>query len=189
MGWAKESFILILLLASSFAADTLILTGQENTTQFAIDTSAARCADSAAVYACSGNVVKAVSADGTIAFYKPDGKVVKCPKGTPSQMGAECMYMLTPNFCKAEVACETPARPAANASGQGNASGAAPFPPPAQAPVKAAAKPAPKENVVIPAPVPAAADFSLDGLALVVLALGAVSVGVLFTMFKNSISE
>lgn len=189
MGWAKESMLFIMLLASSFAADTIILIGQENTTQFATDTSAARCADSAAVYVCSGNVVKAVSADGAVAFYKPDGKVVKCPKAAPSQMGAECMYMLTPNYCKTEVTCDKPVQAAANSTDQGRVTDVASSPPPAQAPVKAVAKPAAKENVVIPTPVPAAADFSLDGLAFVVLALGAISVGVLFTMFKNSISE
>jgi hypothetical protein len=46
-----------------------------------------------------------------------------------------------------------------------------------------------KNEVIIPPAAPNNFDFSMDNLALLVLLLGAVSVGVLFTMFKNSISE
>jgi hypothetical protein len=194
MGWAKESFILLLLLASSFAAETVILTGQENTSQFAIDTSAAKCAEGgvAAVYTCSGNAVKAVLQDGGSVFYKPDGRVVSCPDVAPSQMGAECMYLLTPNYCTKQVECGASAENSkadVNISEQGKPAVAVLPPQPVQADVKATAKPAAKDDMVIPAPAPSVADFSLDGLALVVLLLGAVSVGVLFSMFKNSISE
>ncbi|MDD5340037.1 MAG: hypothetical protein PHV13_02190 [Candidatus ainarchaeum sp.] len=195
MGWVKSASILFMLLCSSFAA---ILESGDSGVQFAADVSAAKCAEAGvqAVYLCSGNVVRVVSADGS-AFYKPEGKIVRCANVAPSQMGAECMQMMTPNYCPVKADCGVSNATATFPGNTTNASTAqvrdlsSPSVP-AVTPVKASAKPlaeSKKTDIVIPAAAPSSFEFSMDSLAIVVLLLGAVSVGVLFTMFKNSISE
>lgn len=57
--------------------------------------------DVAAVYICLGNVVDVVWKDESkgSTFYEPDGNVVECPPAEPTDMGAECMQLMMPNFC------------------------------------------------------------------------------------------
>lgn len=204
MSVARALFIFLMLVISSFAAvveagDWASIDNAWN----ASDAAAARCAEpgTQAVYACSGSVVKAVLADATAVFYKPDGKVVTCPAVAAAKMGAECVQMLIPNYCTSQVSCEPAGTAIANAtasttnssSAQGaqgavNATNASAAMPQAQA-APAMSGHDVRTEMVIPAPAPAASDFSMDGLAAVVFLLGAVSVGVLFAMFKNSISE
>jgi hypothetical protein len=203
MGWARGGLILLLLLSASFAA--VVEAGNwaptESASSNASASAVARCGpDVQAVYLCSGDVVKAVSSDGST-FYKTDGSTVSCPNAAPTQIGAECVQLLMPNYCPTPVPCGTvqnqsapvsaPGTAAANATG-GNAQNASAAPSAVLATEKPPATPiitAKTQDIVIPAAAPSAADYSMDNLALVVLLLGAVSVGVLFTMFKNSISE
>ncbi len=192
MGWARGGLLFLMLLAASFAA--VIEAGDWNATQTswnASDAAAAKCGPGVQVYVCSGDAVKVVSSDAST-FYKPDGSIVSCPNAAASQIGAECVQLLMPNRCSTEVKCETPVpqnqtTPVNKTENVSVGSATAPV----VAPVKAASTPndVSKKDIVIPAAAPSNADFSLDNLALVVLLLGAVSVGVLFTMFKNSISE
>jgi hypothetical protein len=179
-----------MLLASSFA--TLIESGDAGA-QFAADTTKARCAEPGiSVYSCLGNVVKTVSASGAT-FYKPEGKVVSCPNAAPSQIGAECMQMLTPNYCTVQIDCNKLTVPVNNSTVNSTISTKNTSNSTSIVPVKTSTKPKAENKVAseiaIPPAAPASFEFSMDGLALVVMLLGAVSVGVLFTMFKNSISE
>ncbi len=57
--------------------------------------------DVAAVYICLGNTVSVLWKDeskGTT-FYEPEGTVVNCPPVAPTDMGAECMQLMMPNYC------------------------------------------------------------------------------------------
>lgn len=108
--WSMKK-ILILLLSLvvltqiGFAA---IVESGDNGVQFAADTSREKCslAQTQAVYICKGNVVKVVSTDEVSTFYKPDGRVISCPKGaSPAQMGAECVQLQMPNICPTESVC------------------------------------------------------------------------------------
>ncbi len=198
MGWTRDGLIILMLLCSSFAAVVEVGDWTTEAVGWNVDdAAAARCGQAGvqAVYICSGDVVKAISPDGST-FYKPEGKTVSCPNVAPSQMGAECMQMLTPNYCPVQADCaskttETPSGNVTNSSGKTQVTNISSPPAPASTPVKASAKPMAedKANIVIPAAAPSSFEFSMDSLAIVVLLLGAVSVGVLFTMFKNSISE
>jgi hypothetical protein len=202
MSWVRGGLILLMLLSASFAAVAeagnwaATETGNSNTTANA----ATRCGpDVQAVYACSGDTVKAVSSDGST-FYKPDGRIITCPNAAPTQIGAECVQLLMPNYCPTQVTCEAVQDQNAPVGAPGNvtngtvsvANGSSEAPAPVTAAAKAPTVPAAtanKEDIVLPAAAPSTTNFSMDNLALVVLLLGAVSVGVLFTMFKNSISE
>lgn len=96
---------LVFLSQITFAAE---VESGDNGAQFASETSREKCAlaQTQAVYICKGNVVKVVSNDQTSTFYKPDGRVVTCPKGaTPAQMGAECVQLQMPNICPSESVC------------------------------------------------------------------------------------
>jgi len=195
MGWGREGLILLMLLSASFAA--VVEAGNWTSTGSNATDAAAKCAPDVSVYACTGDVVKVVSSDGST-FYKPDGRTVSCPNGAASQMGAECVQLLMPNYCPTSVTCENTAKQNQSAPASSIASNqSAPVSVSTgqQATATGAAKPpatqkeTAKGDVVIPAAAPSAVDTSMDNLALVVLLLGALSVGVLFTMFKNSISE
>lgn len=75
---------------------------------FATDVSVEKCSepDTFGVYICSGNVVKVISMkpDEPPTFFKPDGRVLTC-EGEPTDMGAECVQLLHPNFCPTESVC------------------------------------------------------------------------------------
>ena len=102
----KYVFLLFLMVAVSSAA---ILQSGDGGVQFAKDTSAEKCTEPnvEAVYICNGNVVRVVSSllGGGSTFYKPDGRVVECPVVAPTNMGAECMQMMVPNYCPDEEVC------------------------------------------------------------------------------------
>lgn len=57
--------------------------------------------DVAGVYICLGNVVDVVWKDTSkgSTFYEPEGNVVNCPPVAPTDMGAECMQLMMPNYC------------------------------------------------------------------------------------------
>ncbi len=57
--------------------------------------------DVAGVYICLGNVVDVVWKDKSkgSTFYEPEGSVVNCPPVAPTDMGAECMQLMMPNYC------------------------------------------------------------------------------------------
>jgi hypothetical protein len=60
--------------------------------------------DVAAVYICLGNTVSVIWKDeskGTT-FYEPEGNVVNCPPVAPTDMGAECMQLMMPNYCRVD---------------------------------------------------------------------------------------
>lgn len=64
-----------------------------------------------AVYVCLGNTVKVIwQEEGRgCTFYEPEGNVVECPLVAPTEMGAECVQLMHPNYCPEVSVCgETP---------------------------------------------------------------------------------
>ena len=53
------------------------------------------------VYICLGNVVDVVWEDESkgSTFYKPEGTIINCAPDAPTEMGAECMQLMMPNYC------------------------------------------------------------------------------------------
>ena len=135
-----------LLLILATLSHALIIESGDGGAAFATDTSVKKCreANVAGVYVCSGNVVKAVSAvpgEGST-FYKPDGRVITCPPVAPSDMGAECVQLLSPHLCPNESVCAAALPPPQNISGNAGQP-AAPQPPAAQPPQQQATAPPP----------------------------------------------
>jgi hypothetical protein len=215
MRWAGY-LSLLLMLSVSFAA---VIESGDNGAAFVNETSAAKCQEPnvQAVYKCLGNVVRVVSSipgEGST-FYKPDGRVVYCPVVAPKDMGlqgGECMSLMTPNYCPTQAECgaapvpqvfpgqnDTPEQTGDSdyyiIEGQAASDDVAQEP----APQPAEVKPAPKKSTVpmnneleIPAgPIGSAGnlDTPLNYIVYIVLLLGVGSVGVLFFLFKNSMSE
>lgn len=204
----------LLLLISSFAAPPISQSG-DNGEQFAKDTAEAKCLeqDVQAVYHCLGNIIRVVSSiegQGST-FYKPDGRVIRCPVVPPTEMGAECLQMMGPNYCPTQAEC-------------GNAPAPQVFPGQNDTPEQTGdldyyimegeaaseqldAEPIPEPEPYYPKPkkndppdltnneeeIPAATENKVDSLlgdlTIVILLLGMVSVGVLFALFKQSIQE
>lgn len=206
MRWA--GFVCILLaLSISFG---YILEFGDGGKAFANQTASEKCneEDVQSVYICLGNVVRVVSSlpgNGST-FYKPDGKVVGCPVVAPSQMGAECLQMMMPNYCANETKCGE-AIPPQVFPGQNDT--------PEQTGdidyyiveeeepeeektevVQVAPKPKPlkpttvkSENAeYIPATSPNV-DNASGYIALLALLLGVLAIGVLFMMFRKSLDE
>jgi len=211
VGWIKALTVL-LMLSVSYAA---IVESGDNGKEFAAAAIAAKCNSShvQAVYACIGNVVRVVSSvsgEGST-FYKPDGRVVECPVVSPGEMGAECIQLMTPNFCSAKEACgQSPAPetfPGQNGSPEqtGNGSyyiveGQAAGDAAKKNVTNTSASLAPKlPNVTLPPDsanleIPAVngsnnIDKVLGYIVYIVAFLGIASVGVLFLLFKNSVAE
>lgn len=212
MGWARYfSLLIVLMLSVSFA--TIIESG-DNGAAFVENTAAAKCQEQnvQAVYKCLGNIVRVVSdvpGEGST-FYKPDGKVIRCPVVAPSEMGAECLQLMTPNYCPTQAECgQAPvpqvfpgqndtAEQAGDADyyiiqGKG-ASDSTEELAPAPIPAKTAPKSTvPMENKIdIPSTTKGAAgniDTPLSYIVYMVLILGVVSVGILFFLFKRSMAE
>jgi hypothetical protein len=186
----------------------------DNGAVFVNETAAAKCQEPnvQAVYKCLGNVVRVVSTlpgEGST-FYKPEGKVVHCPVVPPAEMGAECIQMMTPNFCPVQAECgvspapevfpgqnDTPEQtgdadyyivPGQAASDNLTNDTAAPPPQPPAEPKK---KTTVVKNNELEAPVTSKSnvDSPLGYLLYVVLFLGVAAVGVLFMLFRNSLSE
>ena len=214
MGGFRGALALILLLGVSFAD---IIESGDNGVQFAGDTAAAKCQepDVQAVYKCLGNVVRVVSSvpgEGST-FYKPDGRVVYCPVVEPKDMGGECLQLMHPNFCPNQAQCGAAPMPQVfpgqndtpEQTGdedyyiiEGQAAGdSGEEPQPAEAapqPPRKSSGPEPNREIEVPAATAGAGpagnlDTPLNYLLYVVLLLGVGSVGVLFFMFKNSMSE
>lgn len=208
MGGVREVFIFFMLLAG-FAYAVSPLEGEA----FANETVAAKCAQDnvQAVYFCSGDVVRVVSAlpGAGSTFYTPEGKVISCPVVAPTEMGAECMHMMTPNFCLVQAECgsapvedtfpgqaDSPEQTGdagyyvdeetAATSGTGEET-PEPVVPPKKPATPSTARTSPESDV--PAPAAANFEFSVDGLVIVLFALGLVSVAVLFLAFRNSFAE
>ncbi len=214
MRWATFIALLALfVLPASFAA---IIQSGDNGGEFVEKTAQAQCGaqDVQAVYKCLGNVVRVVSSvpgEGST-FYKPEGKAVYCPVVAPSEMGAECLQMMTPNFCPIQAECglspapeifpgqnDTPEQTgdedayivpgqAASDNVQDDAAEAEPEPEKPAAPPKRTT--IIKDNEVEAAgPVQNDVDAPFGYLVLVVLLLGIGAVGVLFLLFRNSLAE
>lgn len=203
----------LLLVAPGFAA---IIESGDNGEQFATDTANAQCngENVQAVYHCLGNIVRVVSSlegEGST-FYKPDGRVIRCPVVPPSEMGAECLQMMTPNYCPTEAECgnapvpqvfpgqnDTPEQTGDTDYYINGGEAATPEEEPIAAEV--APEPAPKPTTTANTPklenreesIPAATENKVDNLlsdlTIVILVLGVVSVAVLFMLFKKSINE
>lgn len=208
IGWVRGIFILLIMLSVSFA---YVVESGDGGKEFAEQTAAAKCGEEnvQAVYLCTGNVVRVVSSLSGVGstFYKPDGKVVHCPVVPPSDLGAECLQLMMPNYCQIEAECgESPAPQV--------------FPGQNDTPeqtgdldyyiVDGAALDEVEEEIVVPAKPepprtssvgdneneadismasPSGINSALDHLVAVLLLLGMVSVGVLFMMFKSSLQE
>ncbi|MFN7991802.1 MAG: hypothetical protein U0R44_06635 [Candidatus Micrarchaeia archaeon] len=205
-------FVLLMALASVSFAE-LIQSG-DNGASFANATAAAKCRepDVQAVYKCLGNIVRVVSSvpgEGST-FYKPEGKVVRCPVVQPTQMGAECLQMLTPNYCPVQAECgaapvpqvfpgqnDTAEQkgdadyyvvPGKAATEAANLTDAPQAPQPKPDPPKKASQ-LKGNDLEVPSPPKNSLDTPVNYLVYVVLLLGVGAVGVLFMLFRNSIAD
>ncbi len=206
---------ILLLFTTSFAA---IIESGDNGVQFAEDTAAAYChaENVQAVYHCLGNVVRVVSTvegEGST-FYKPSGVVVHCPVVAPTDMGAECLQMMTPNYCPTEAECgdapvpqvfpgqnDTPEQTGDEdyyiidgEAASDNITEEAPEPVVIEEPEESyiPEKEPPelvKNEEVLPAATENKVDNLLGDLAIVILVLGVLAVVILFMLFKKSINE
>ncbi len=201
MNWVGILTIM-LLVPLGFSA---IIESGDNGVQFANETSAAKCLDENvdAVYICFGNNVKVVSSvegEGST-FYKPEGKIVECPDVAPTDMGAECIQMLQPNYCPNESVCgESPQQvfPGQNNSLEPvpvvDEPAVEPEVQPVPEPVdNRPARPEPVRNPpnreVIPAAVENDYDTAFIDLIWIIVVLGLASLAVLFFAFKKSLTE
>jgi hypothetical protein len=208
MGWLRYLLLLVLFaLPVSFA--TIIVQSGDEGVAFANETSAKVCQEPGveAVFVCSGNVVRAVSQDASVGstFYKPNGKVVSCPSASASNMGAECIQMMAPNYCPKEAVCGASAAPeyfpGLNSTPAESTEAAAapaevvPVEPAVEPPVEPEPPPVVKNIVIKDADVspPVTSKSNLDSplgyLVYVVLFLGVGAVGVLFMLFRNSLAD
>ncbi|VVC02908.1 Uncharacterised protein [Candidatus Bilamarchaeum dharawalense] len=201
----KHTILLVLMLSLSSAA---IWESGDAGKAFAKNTATAMCnePDVAAVYICNGNVVRVVSSllGAGSTFYKPDGRVVKCPVVAPTAMGAECLQMMTPNYCPQEEKCGdsnvTDIFPGQNDT-QPEEPVVTPSEPPETKPPEDTGPKPPENNVIQPADdlpeeVPPGTTVIKTGtenpigfLLPVVLLLGVAAVIILFLLFKNSIQH
>ncbi len=204
-GWAA----VVMLLVLAMPAQAIILESGDGGAEFAAKLSVEKCREDGTkeVYICTGNAVKVISSvEGKgSTFYKPDGRVISCPDVAPTEMGGECIQMFTPNYCPEEPLCAVSAKQ----SSPEPATEVEPEPLQEQAttetgdsdettvsePEKTTEK---KKNTSetetgremdIPTAQNAVFDQALDNLSLIVILLGVVALALLFTMFKNSISE
>jgi hypothetical protein len=207
--------VILLLFTSSFAA---IIESGDNGVQFAEDTAAAYCyaENVQAVYHCFGNVIRVVSTvegEGST-FYKPSGAVVHCPIVAPTDMGAECLQMMTPNYCPTEAECgaapvpqifpgqnDTPEQTGDDdyyivdgEAASDNVTEEVEEPVVIEEPEESylPEKEPPKlvnNEEVIPAATENKVDNLLGDLAIVILVLGILAVVILFMLFKKSINE
>lgn len=208
----KVAFLAVLLLVTSgFAA---IIESGDNGEQFANDTAQAMCNQEnvQAVYHCLGNIIRVVSSiegEGST-FYKPDGRVVYCPVVQPKDMGAECLQLMTPNYCPTEAECgsapvpqvfpgqnDTPEQTGDSdyyiIEGEEVVPQSEPEPEIVPEPPKPVEKQDPPKLVNKEEEIPAATENKVDNLlgdlTWIILLLGVISVAVLFMLFKKSINE
>ncbi len=202
---------ILLLLTTAFAAPPIVESG-DGGEQFAEDTAKAKCLeeDVQAVYHCLGNIVRVVSAiegEGST-FYKPDGRVIHCPVVEPTDMGAECLQMLTPNYCPVQAECgaapvpqvfpgqnDTPEQTGdedyyiieGEAASDELEEVPEPEPEPEPEPKKEAPEPV-KNELEIPAANENKVDSMLGDLSLAIVLMGIFSLAVLFLLFKKSMN-
>ena len=213
MGWVRYlAFSLFFMLSISFA---LTIESGDSGKRFVNETSAAQCKEPnvQAVYQCLGNVVRVVSTvpgEGST-FYKPEGKIIECPVVQPTEMGAECLQMMTPNYCPIQAECgvspapeifpgqnDTPEQtgdvdayivPGEAASD--NLTQEAPKPPPPEPYIPRKKNTANASNE-IDMPVATSSgniDSVLGYLVYFVIILGIGTLGLMFMLFKNSLAE
>lgn len=218
MGWVSNlALLLLFMLPLSFAAvievGGSVAESGDAGARFVNVTAEEMChaPDVQAVYKCLGNVVRVVSSvpgEGST-FYKPEGKMIYCPVVEPTDMGAECLQMMTPNYCPVEAECGASPAPEV-------------FPGQNDTPeqtgdldayiVEGEAATGTVEEPAVPEPEPYVprvrettdvsnemnitantAASSVDGmfgyLFYVVLLLGLGAIGVLFMLFKNTLAE
>lgn len=111
----KAEIVLVMLILSGFVFAETVEVGSaiwesgDAGESFAQEKSQEMCAQPGveAVYICLGNSVKVVWEDESrgCTFYEPEGNVVECPDVAPTDMGAECMQMMMPNYCPDESVC------------------------------------------------------------------------------------
>lgn len=209
IGWARGIFILLFMISISSA---YVLETGDGSKEFALETALSKCNEEnvQAVYLCLGNtvrVVSSVSGEGST-FYRPNGRAVHCPVVLPSEMGAECLQLMAPNYCPLEAECgESPAPevfPGQNdtpeqtgdldyyivdgAASDGEEMEEVELQPKTDPPKSSSIRDT--ENVEdIPSGSPKGFDATLNNLVAIVLLLGIVSVGVLFMLFKSSLQE
>ena len=174
------------MLSVSFA--TIVET--MNIGNFTNDTASVNCNEEnvQAVYLCSGNVVRVLSSvpgEGSI-FYKPNGKVVHCPDVTPSQMGAECVQMMVPNYCSVQFVCPEETVPV---EGPDNTTLTVLVAPPPKVVQPQSPTVNKKEFDLSRPPSQTEPESFLGNLVVLIFFLGVISVAVLFSMFKNSLAE
>jgi hypothetical protein len=95
----KILFVLLMLAGLQFA---LIMSGDAGE-EWSKEKAQELCKEEGVggVYICLGNVVDVVWEDESkgSTFYKPEGTVINCPPKAPTEMGAECMQLMMPNYC------------------------------------------------------------------------------------------
>lgn len=95
----KIIFVLLMFAGLQFA---LIMSGDAGE-KWAMEKAQEMCQQPGvgAVYICLGNTVNVVWADESkgSTFYEPEGTVVNCLPVAPTDMGAECMQLMMPNYC------------------------------------------------------------------------------------------
>jgi hypothetical protein len=213
--WARV--IVIVLITLSAVHSQRLMEWGDGGDLFANETAPALCnePDVQAVYICNGNVVRMVSTipgEGST-FFKPDGIVVRCPVLPPTDIGMECLQLMMPNFCPDESVCGNtseqifPAEPespeltgdedyyivegqAASDETEEVEPEVVPEPEPVVEPPKKKAAELDEMNVEdLPAVTPTGFDAALGNLIWGVMFLGAVTIGLLFVLFKKSVNE
>lgn len=200
----KYVFLLVLVLSLSFA---VVVESGDAGKEFAKNTTIKMCSepDTAAVYLCNGNVVRVVSSTpgAGSTFYKPDGRVVKCPEVAAPAMGAECLQLMMPNYCPQKEECgesnvttvfpgndlEPPVvePEPENDTGDVVTPPEPPPTPPVTPPVVEPVTPVPNDNGASITVIKTGTENPLNFLLPVVLLLGVAAIIILFMLFKNSI--
>ncbi|NYZ77514.1 hypothetical protein H0O02_04350 [Candidatus Micrarchaeota archaeon] len=192
--------LLVLLLLSGFSC-AIILSGDAGE-EWSKNKSQEMCArsDVAGVYICLGNTVDVVWKDTSkgSTFYRPDGRDMECQPLEPTEMGAECMQLMMPNYCTlSDNVCGE--RPPEEFPG-GETEETPPQQPPAETPPaepppsQLPTQPPVEQGVVITGPQVGAGtgatttttEGTLSNLVLVVFALAVIALIVLYFVFRRT---
>ncbi len=199
---AKSIFVLLLLIAFSWG---LIISGDAGE-KWAKEKSEEMCgrSDVAGVYICLGNTVDVVWKDKSkgSTFYRPDGRVVDCPPDQPTNMGAECMQLMMPNYCTLDdnVCGERPPEEfPGGIKTEEQQEPVQPIPQPPQQPSEQPQiRPSQQQNIssevsLIPPSLPSRKEEAtttiggtLDNLIIVIFVLGVIALVVLYFAFKKT---
>ena len=194
----KPLLVLLMLMGFSFALIMSGDAGEEWSKQKANEMCARE--DVASVYICLGNVVDVIWKDESkgSTFYKPDNGTVDCPPGAPSEMGAECMQLMMPNYCELDddVCGEAPPeefpggvtedeQPPVEEEPEVEA------PPEEEQPEEEISSPPPEQPTVVKEP-PSVGEGAptmegtFDNLVLIVVVLAVIALIVLYFVFKRT---